>query len=90
MKSNRILNANYDLLGSIYLAKAPKSVEASSAMHKAVQHIKNSPNLPPVPLHLRNATTKLDRELGYGVGYSRDPEVEQTFMPDEIVDIKFL
>ena len=78
------------MLGSIYLAKAPKSVEASSAMHKAVQHIKNSPNLPPVPLHLRNATTKLDRALGYGVGYSHDPEVEQTFMPEEMVDVKFL
>ena len=59
-------------------------------MHKAVQHIKNSPNLPAVPLHLRNATSKLDRQLGYGVGYSRDQDDEQTFMPDEMSNVKFL
>lgn len=71
-----------------YLASAPKSNAAYLAIEKALEDVKKLPNLP-VPVHLRNAPTKLMKELGYGAEYkySHDfPEhfVEQQYLPDNL------
>ncbi|MGQ1786667.1 MULTISPECIES: replication-associated recombination protein A [unclassified Saccharicrinis] len=73
---------------TIYLATSPKSNASYLAIKKAQELVRRTGNLP-VPLHLRNAPTKLMKDLGYGkeYKYSHDyPEnfVEQDFMPDEI------
>jgi putative ATPase len=71
-----------------YLAAAPKSNAAYLAIEQALEDVRTLPNLP-VPLHLRNAPTKLMKELGYGAEYqySHDYEghfVEQQFLPDNL------
>ncbi|MBU0466355.1 MAG: replication-associated recombination protein A [Nanoarchaeota archaeon] len=76
-----------------YLARAKKSNAAYRAVGKARQDIKESGNLP-VPLHLRNAPTKLMKELGYGKGYKYahdfpDAKVEQKHLPDELAGRKY-
>jgi putative ATPase len=73
-----------------YLASCPKSNSAYLAIEEAIEDAQKFPDLP-VPLHLRNAPTKLMKELGYGKDYkySHDfPEhfVEQQFLPDELKD----
>ncbi len=73
---------------TIYLATSPKSNSAYKAINEAQALVRQTGNLP-VPLHLRNAPTKLMKELGYGVKYkySHDYEnnfVEQDFLPQEI------
>ncbi|WP_066631882.1 replication-associated recombination protein A [Labilibacter marinus] len=73
---------------TIYLATSPKSNASYMAIKNAQALVKQTGNLP-VPLHLRNAPTKLMKELGYGeeYKYSHDyPEnfVEQEFMPKEV------
>ncbi len=77
---------------AIYLAKAPKSNKAYKAVNLAKQEIKKTGNLP-VPLHLRNAETKLMKELGYGEGYKYFHEdhsaKEQEHLPKEIDNKKF-
>ncbi|KAL4234389.1 Werner helicase interacting protein 1 [Mactra antiquata] len=74
----------------IYLARAPKSYEAMMAYSKAKAciHDHDGP-LPPVPLHLRNASTKLMKNLGYGKGYSHNPNVKQEFFPQELIGTNF-
>ncbi|MBT9165325.1 MAG: Replication-associated recombination protein A [candidate division WS2 bacterium] len=54
--------------GTIYLAQAPKDNSVLSGLGKAMSDVKEYGNLP-VPMHLRNAVTKLLREIGYGKGY---------------------
>ncbi|HVY01623.1 MAG TPA: replication-associated recombination protein A [Candidatus Nanoarchaeia archaeon] len=78
---------------AVYLANAPKSNAVYIAVNKAKEVIEKTGNLP-VPLHLRNAETKLMREIGYGKGYKyahdyKDAKVEQQHLPDEIKDEKF-
>lgn len=78
---------------AIYLANSPKSNSAYMAVDSAIAEVKNSGNLP-VPLHLRNAPTKLMKELGYSDGYkyAHDYEgnfVEQQYLPDEIINKRF-
>ncbi|KAG8571562.1 hypothetical protein GDO81_011696 [Engystomops pustulosus] len=78
----------------IYLARAPKSIAAYSAYNKVKEHLKNYKGpLPPVPLHLRNAPTKLMKNLGYGKGYKYNPmysePVNQDYLPPEVKGIKF-
>ena len=51
-----------------YLATAPKSNRSYTALHKALNAVKQNPNAP-VPMHLRNAPTGLMKGLGYGDGY---------------------
>jgi len=77
---------------TIYLATSPKSNSAYKAINNAQILVKQTGNLP-VPLHLRNAPTKLMNELGYGKEYKyshdyKDNFVEQDFMPVEIKDRK--
>jgi putative ATPase len=73
------------------LAKAPKSREAANAMSQALATAKQYPDLP-VPLHIRNAPTKLMKDLGYGKNYKWEADFkhEQGFMPPEIADLNFL
>lgn len=73
---------------TIYLATSPKSNSAYSAIDDAISLVKRTGDLP-VPLHIRNAPTKLMKDLGYGKDYkyahSYDNNfVEQDFLPKEI------
>ena len=71
---------------TIYLATSPKSNSAYMAINKAMAWVAHDTNNRPVPLHIRNAPTKLMKELDYGKDYkyAHDFEghfVEQEFMP---------
>lgn len=73
---------------TVYLATSPKSNSAYEAINTAIQVVKETGNLP-VPLHLRNAPTKLMKQLGYGKDYKyahayEGHFVEQQFMPDDL------
>lgn len=73
---------------AIYLATSPKSNASYEAIGKAQQLVRQTGDLP-VPLHLRNAPTKLMKELGYGDDYkyahSYDNNfAEQEFLPDAV------
>lgn len=79
----------------MYLARAPKSIAAYSAYKKVKEHLKNYKGpLPSVPLHMRNAPTKLMKNLGYGKGYKYNPmysePVNQDYLPPELKGIKFI
>ena len=67
------------------LAKSEKSRATTDAMGRAQQLAKQYPDAP-VPIHLRNAPTKLMKELGYGKGYQwkADFQHEAGFLPDEL------
>ena len=75
---------------TVYLASSPKSNSAYLAIDEALALVEQTGNLP-VPLHLRNAPTKLMKNLDYGKGYkyAHDFEnnfVNQQFLPDKIKD----
>lgn len=78
----------------VYFARAPKSVEVYSAYNnvKACLRSHQGP-LPPVPLHLRNAPTRLMKDLGYGKGYKYNPAfaepVEQEYLPEALRGVDF-
>ena len=72
----------------IYLATSPKSNTAYKAINEAQEKVRETGNLP-IPLHLRNAPTKLMKELGYGEDYKyahdyKNQFIEQEFLPEEI------
>ncbi len=73
---------------TIYLATSPKSNSAYMAINEAIETVKKQGALP-VPLHLRNAPTKLMKELGYAEDYKYAHNyagnfVDQEFLPKEI------
>ena len=75
---------------TVYLATSPKSNSAYEGINTALQLVRETGNLP-VPLHLRNAPTKLMKQLGYGKDYKyahayEGNFVKQQFMPDEVKD----
>lgn len=77
---------------AIYLATSPKSNSAYIAINQAQALVKETGDLS-VPLHIRNAPTKLMKELGYGKEYKyahsfKDNFAEQEFLPDEISGTK--
>ena len=75
----------------IYLACSTKSNSAYTAINQAQEEVRNSGNLS-VPLHLRNAPTKLMKELGYGKEYiysHENPNEMQEFLPEEINEKTF-
>ncbi|KAG2223801.1 hypothetical protein INT45_001935 [Circinella minor] len=76
-----------------YLAEAKKSVRTYKAYNLVKKTVRSQPNYP-VPLHIRNAPTKLMKNIGYGQGYKYNPDydepVDQVYLPDELVDAKFL
>ena len=78
---------------TVYLAASPKSNSAYMAIGEALQTVQQTGNQP-VPLHLRNAPTKLMKDLGYSEGYkyAHDYEghfVHQQFLPDELQQERF-
>ena len=72
------------------MAKAPKSRDITNAMGKAQAAARQYPDLP-VPIHLRNAPTKLMKDLGYGKGTKWEAGFKHPkgFLPDELVDMDF-
>lgn len=77
---------------TVYLATSPKSNSAYEGINSAIELVRQTGNLP-VPLHLRNAPTKLMKQLGYGKDYKyahayKGNFVEQQFMPDELKDTR--
>lgn len=73
---------------AVYLATSPKSNASYMAIANAQQLVKQTGDLP-VPIHLRNAPTKLMKELGYGEEYKYSHEyannfAEQEYLPDAI------
>ncbi|WP_394667131.1 replication-associated recombination protein A [uncultured Chryseobacterium sp.] len=77
---------------AVYLAVSPKSNSTYMAINEALALVKKTGNLP-VPLHLRNAPTKLMKDLDYGKEYKYAHSyegnfVDQSFLPEEIKDIK--
>ncbi len=76
----------------IYLAKSKKDVTAYLAYGKARADVEKFGNLP-VPLHLRNAPTKLMQELDYGKGYKYTPledSRDQEYLPKELKNKKYI
>ncbi|HXP02147.1 MAG TPA: replication-associated recombination protein A, partial [Luteibacter sp.] len=79
---------------AIWLAISPKSNAAYMAYNKARATVKQMGSLD-VPMHLRNAPTKLMKGLGYGAGYQYDHDAEggialdQQCLPDELVGMTF-
>lgn len=72
------------------LAKAPKSRDITNAMNKALSAAREHPDAP-VPLHLRNAPTKLMKDLDYNKGYRWDAGFKDTrgFLPDKLTGTDF-
>lgn len=77
---------------AVYLARAKHNPEVYLAMNRILQHMDTHTGpLPPVPLHLRNAPTKLMKDIGYGKGYTADPRFTRNieYMPDALKDVNF-
>jgi len=77
----------------VYMAKCKKSNELYSAYEKVAQDIQEYGNLP-VPLHLRNASSKLMKEIGYGKGYKYSPDhnynEKQEYLPKKLKNRKYI
>ncbi|MEO6969152.1 MAG: replication-associated recombination protein A [Rhodanobacteraceae bacterium] len=79
---------------ALYLAAAPKSNAVYAAYNATRANVRETGTLD-VPMHLRNAPTKLMKGLGYGKGYQYDPDVEggvaldQQCLPDALVGTEF-
>lgn len=79
--------------GAAYLAKAKKDRSSYDAYSRAREDVLNFPN-EPIPFHLRNAPTKLMKELGYAKGYSWQegsvgPDKELEFLPEKLKGRKY-
>lgn len=77
---------------TVYLATSPKSNSAYEGINYAIDLVRQTGNLP-VPLHLRNAPTKLMKQLGYGKDYKyahayKGNFVKQQFLPDDLKDMR--
>lgn len=78
---------------AIYIANSPKSNSAYCAIDAAIAEVKRSGNLA-VPLHLRNAPTRMMKDLGYGKGYRYPHDfpnnfVTQDYLPEALKDTQF-
>ena len=76
----------------IYVAQAKKSNKAIMAIDAALADIDSGKDFPP-PMHLRDAHYKDASKYGFGIGYvytHAAPDIEQQFMPDELVGVKYL
>jgi putative ATPase len=72
--------------GTVYMALAPKDRSAGDAYFTALDDVKQHGNLP-IPLNLRNAPTRLMKDLGYGKGY--EMYSEESLLPEELKDKKY-
>lgn len=82
---------------AVKLANAPKSTKSYRALRGAQSLLKENPDVMklPIPMHLRNAPTKLMKELGYGDTYKYNPNYKhgkaaQVYLPPELKDTKFV
>ncbi|RMZ89422.1 hypothetical protein DV736_g3341, partial [Chaetothyriales sp. CBS 134916] len=82
---------------AVALCQAPKSTRAYRGLCSAMAAIQSEPGVGglPVPIHLRNAPTRLMKELGYGKEYKynpnyRDGKVKQEYLPDKLKGRTFL
>jgi putative ATPase len=78
---------------AVYLATAPKSNSIYSAFKQVDSTVKKTGSLP-VPFHIRNAPTRLMKDLGYGKDYKyahnyRDAVVAQEYLPDKLKGQRF-
>ena len=77
----------------VYMAKCKKSNNLYTAYQQAAQDVKEFGNLP-VPLHIRNAPTKLMKDLNYGKGYKYSPDCnykeKQEYFPEKLKNRKYL
>jgi putative ATPase len=77
----------------VYMAKCKKSNELYTAYEKAMNDVREFGNLP-VPLHIRNAPTKLMKNLNYGKGYKYSPDFnyqeKQDYLPEKLKNRKYL
>ena len=77
----------------VYMAKCKKSNELYEAYNKVVKDVREYGNLP-VPLHIRNAETKLMKDLDYGKGYKYSPSFgykeKQEYLPEKLKEKKYL
>lgn len=73
--------------GVAYLSQAPKNRSCYDAMHAAIADIKQHGNLS-IPMNLRNAPTKLMKDIGCGKGYEQ--YTEESLLPKELKDKKYL
>ena len=79
---------------TIYLATSPKSNSAYAAINKALAMVEHDTTNRPVPLHLRNAPTKLMGDMGYGAGYKYAHDyagnfICQEFLPESLSGTRF-
>ena len=79
---------------TIYLATSPKSNSAYAAINKALAMVEHDTTNRPVPLHLRNAPTKLMGDMGYGAEYKYAHDfagnfVNQEFLPESLSGTRF-
>jgi len=74
--------------GAAYLSLAPKDRSAYEAYSEALADVRQTGNLP-VPLKIRNAPTKLMKELNYGKGYEMYPE-SNSYLPDKLKGKRYL
>ena len=82
---------------TVALALAPKSTRAYRGLANAMRAVEAEPGVGslPVPVHLRNAPTRLMREMGYGKEYKYNPEylngaVQQDYLPEGLIGREFL
>ncbi len=79
--------------GAVYLATCKKSRAVANAIGRAMETASEFPN-EPIPLHLRNAPTKLMKQLGYAKDYTWSeeyvgPEKQKSFLPEKLKGRKF-
>ena len=72
--------------GVVYLATAGKDRSSYEAYFKALEDVKAHGNLP-IPMNIRNAPTKLMKELGYGEGYEK--YTKESLLPAKLKDKKY-
>ena len=72
--------------GTVYLAKAEKDRASYEALRSAQEDVRKYGNLP-VPMKIRNAPTKLMKDLGYGKGY--DPYTNENLLPEKLKNKKY-
>ncbi|PIX91304.1 MAG: AAA family ATPase, partial [Candidatus Moranbacteria bacterium CG_4_10_14_3_um_filter_41_65] len=79
----------------VYLALSKKSNALYTAYNQVKEDVRNFPN-EPVPMHLRNAPTKLMKEIGYGKAYKYTPDfkdkasAKQEYLPEKLRGKKYL
>ncbi len=74
--------------GAVYLARCKKSRASYNAYFQALDDVKKFGNLS-IPLHLRNAPTKLMKDLGYGKDYEKYPDKNKNLLPEKLKSRKY-